>query len=174
MTDLIIAAFGSQNAAFVAGERLAVLQREAGVEPEDIVVVTRDASGRVSVNQSVDIATGKPLGGGQWGMLIGMLFLDLRKGGGRGRGIAPQLVEAGLDAEFLDDVVHCLDAGGGAVGLRVRALGVERVRDRLVSSRPTPRLVQTTLDSETEEAFHALMDQIPAQVMAQAATDPQS
>ena len=76
MSDLIIAIYRSQDVAFVAGEMLAAFQQEAGVEPEDIVVVTRDGADRLAVNQSIDLATSAPLGGGRWGMLIGMMFLD--------------------------------------------------------------------------------------------------
>jgi hypothetical protein len=50
VSDLILLVYRSQSAAFVAGEALAVLQQEAGTEPEDIVVVTRDVTGRISVN----------------------------------------------------------------------------------------------------------------------------
>lgn len=165
MSDLIIAAYRSQNAAFVAGESLAALQQEAGTEPEDIVVVTRDATGRVSVNQSIDLATGKPLGGGRWGALIGMLFLDRRKPVVGGLGLASQFRTAGLDAGFLQDVVLSLDPGGAAVGLRVRLLGARRVVERLQQLAGSPRILQTRIGAEAEEALYDMQGQIPDPVI---------
>lgn len=161
MSDLIIAAYRSQNAAFVAGESLAVLQQEAGTEPEDIVVITRDATGRVSVNQSIDLATGKPLGGGRWGALIGMLFLDRRKPVEGGTGLASQFRAAGLDSTFLQQVVTALDAGGAAVGMRVRLLGAKRVTERLQQLAGNPRLMQTRIGAEAEETLYDMQGQIP-------------
>lgn len=167
MSDLIIAAYRNQNAAFVAGESLVVLQQETGVEPEDIVVVTRSAAGRISVNQSIDLATGQPLGGGRWGALIGMLFLDERKPNGRGAGLAEQLHAAGLDADFLVKVAQSLDKGGAAVGLHVRMLGVDRVRARLTALAGDPKILHARLSAETEEALHDLQDQIPQSVLTE-------
>lgn len=167
MSDLILAIYRSQTAAFVAGESLAVLQQEAGTEPEDIVVVTRDMSGRVSVHQSIDLATGSPLGGGRWGTIIGTLFLDSRKPGPGSRGLAAQLHAAGLEPQFLQDVVQGLVKGGGAVGIRVRLLGKDRVVERLRSLKGTPKIRWTRLDADTEEALHDMQGQIPEPVLSQ-------
>jgi uncharacterized membrane protein len=161
LSDLIIAAFRSQNAAFVAGETLAAVQQDAGTEPEDIVVVTRDAAGRVSVNQSIDLASGQPLGGGRWGALIGMLFLDRRRPVSGGKGLSSQLHDAGLDAGFLQDVVQALDKGGAAVGMRVRLLGTKKVRDRLAGMNGSPTILETRLAPETEDALYDMQAQIP-------------
>lgn len=165
MSDLIIAAYRSQNAAFVAGESLAVLQQEAGTEPEDIVVITRDGTGRVSVNQSIDLASGNPLGGGRWGALIGMLFLDRRKPVADGVGLASQFRAAGLDSDFLQAVVTSLDAGGAAVGMRVRLLGAKRVTERLQKLAGHPRILQTRIGAETEEVLFDMQEQIPERVI---------
>lgn len=161
MSDLIIAAYGRQNDAFLAGESLAALQQEAGVEPEDIVVITRDATRRVSVHQSIDLATGQPLGGGLWGALIGMLFLDRGPPDPQGRGLAAQFEATGIEPAFLRDVAKSLEANGAAVGLRVRMLGADRVKARLQSLRGEPRVLITRLSAATEEALCDLQGQIP-------------
>lgn len=165
MSDLIIAAYRSQNAAFVAGESLAALQQDAGAEKEDIVVVTRDATGRVSVNQSIDLQTGRPVGGGRWGALIGMLFLDRRVPIEGGKGLASQFRAAGLDPTFLQDVVKSLDQGGAAVGMRVRLLGARRVTERLGQLAGSPKILQTRIGAEAEEALYDMQGQIPDQVV---------
>ena len=171
VSDLILLAYRSQSAAFVAGEALAVLQQEAGTEPEDIVVVTRDATGRVSVNQSTDLATGRPLGGGRWGTMIGMLFLDQRKPVRGGKGLAAQLMDAGLDSAFLQATSKALAVGSAVVGLRVRLLGADAVLDRVRSLKGEPTILQTRLDAATEEALYDMQAQIPDQVLRQHPAD---
>lgn len=171
MSDLIIAAYGSQNAAFRAGEGLAALQQEAGVEPEDIVVVTRTAAGRISVHQSLDLLTGRPIGGGRWAALIGMLFLDPRGPTGSGHGLADQFRATGLDADFLQDVSQLLHGSAAALGIHVRMLGVDRVRARLRQITGDPRILHARLSAETEEALHDLQQQIPQDALDRPATD---
>jgi uncharacterized membrane protein len=167
MSDLIIAAYRSQNPAFVAGEALAALQQEAGTEPEDIVVVTRDGAGRLAVNHSTDLATGGALGGGRWGMLIGMMFLDTRKPQPGGAGLAARFLATGLDARFLADAAGALGKNGAAVGMRVRLLGAERVVERLKSLQGSPKIITTRLTAEAEENLTDMLDQIPGQAVAQ-------
>lgn len=171
MSDLILLAYRSQSAAFVAGEALAVLQQEAGTEPEDIVVVTRDATGRVSVNQSTDLSTGQSLGGGRWGTMIGMLFLDRRKPARDGKGLAAQFLEAGLEAAFLQAASRSLEPGSAVVGMRVRLLGAKAVLDRVRSLKGEPTILQTQLDATTEEALYDMQAKIPDQFLRQQPAD---
>lgn len=171
MSDLILLVYRSPSAAFVAGEALAVLQREAGTEPEDIVVVNKDGAGRVSLNQLIDLATGQPLGGGRWGTLIGLLFLDDRKPAKTGKGLSAQLLAAGLDQGFLTSAGEALAKGGAVVGLRVRLLGVTRVLERVAALNGAPKVLRTRLAAETEDALYDMQGQIPEQVLGQAAPD---
>ncbi|KAM3107445.1 DUF1269 domain-containing protein [Phormidesmis sp. 146-33] len=171
MSDLILLSYSSPSAAFVAGEALAVLQQEAGVEPEDIVVVTRDATGRVTVNQSIDLATGRALGGGGWGTLIGMLFLDERKPAAAGSGLAAQFLATGIEASFLQSAGAALTRTGAVVGLRVRLLGAARVLERVRMLKGAPKVLTTRLSPETEEALYDLLAQIPDAVLNQDAPD---
>lgn len=171
MSDLILLVYRSQSAAFVAGEALAVLQSQAGTEPEDIVVVTKDETGRVSLNQSIDLATGQPLGGGRWGMLIGMLFLDNRKPALEGKGLAAQLLATGLDETFLREAARSLQKGGAAIGMRVRLLGTGRVLDRVKTLKGNPKILQARLGAMTEDALYDMQAQVPEQVLDHTAPD---
>jgi uncharacterized membrane protein len=166
MSDLIILAYRSQDTAFVAGEALAALQQEAGTEPEDIVVVSRDANGKVQINQSVDLATGQPLGGGKWGMLIGMLFLDRRKLKTESAGLAAQFKRAGVPETFLDDVRGALVKNGAAIGMRVRLLGADRVIERARTLNGTPEVFRCRLSAEAESNLYDMQDRIPEQVLS--------
>jgi uncharacterized membrane protein len=161
VSDLIIAVYRSETAAFVAGDNLVAMQHSAGTEAEDIVVVTRDKTGRVSVNQSIDLATGEPLAGGRWGALIGLLFLDSGKGAPKGKGLAARFGATGLDARFVQEVGGSLEKGGAAVGMRVRLLGRDRVVDMLKSGKGSPKILWTRLSPDAEDALVDMHDQIP-------------
>ncbi|MFM7336594.1 MAG: DUF1269 domain-containing protein [Tabrizicola sp.] len=167
MSDLIIAIYRTQNPAFVAGEALASFQQEAGTEPEDIVAVTRDASGRVSLNQSIDLASGRPLGGGNWGVLIGTMFLDRRKPQPDEKGLAARFRAVGLDQAFLQEITASLGKGGAAIGMRVRLLGKDRVIEKLTSLPGKSKICWTRLSPDTEDALLDMQGQIPDAVVNQ-------
>ena len=164
MSDLIIAVYRSPPPAFHAGESLARLQQAAGTEPEDIVVVTRDTSGRVTINQSISLATGEPQAGGRWGALLGLMFLDQRKQQETGNGIGAQFRAAGLDDRFLQDVARGLQNDGAAVAMRVRLLGKDRVIDALQGLNGSPKILWTRLSPEAEAALVDMQMQIPETV----------
>jgi uncharacterized membrane protein len=165
MSDLILAFYRTPTAAFAAGQALAAFQQAAGTEVEDIVVVTRDGSGRVQVNQSIDRATGKPLGGGRWGTLIGLLFLDRRKPQAGGKGLAAQFRAVGLDDAFLLNASKALSTTGAVIGMRVRLLGRDRVIEKLIALDGKPKIHWTRLNPDTEDALYDMQGQIPEAVL---------
>ncbi len=165
MSDLIVVAFRSEAAATAARNALLALQQAAGTEPEDIILVTRTGAGQITLDQSTWHATGLPLGGGRWGMLIGSLFLDDRKPTKQSKkGLAALFRKAGLDAAFLQDVSQSLDSGGTALGMRVRKLGAKAVLDRLASLPETGMVMHRALSADVESDFEALHDVIPEYV----------
>jgi uncharacterized membrane protein len=166
VSDLIILAFRNQGAAFVAGENLAALQQDTGTEPEDIVVVTRTAAGRIGVNHLTDLGTGAALGGGEWGTLIAMLFLDSQPVRTAKHGLVAQLRQAGIDVKFLEDSTRALVKSGAVVGMRVRLLGVDRVIERASTFKGSPKIIHTRLSDESEEQLIDMQGQIPQQVLA--------
>jgi len=165
MSDLIVVAFRSEAAATTARNALVALQQAAGTEPEDIILVTQTKAGEITIEQSIWLATGMPLGDGRWGMLIGSLFLDARKPTAQSKkGLAALFNKAGLDAAFLQDVSQSLASGGAAVGMRVRKLGAKAVLDRLASLPEAGRVMHRALGAEVESELAALHDLIPEYV----------
>jgi len=134
-------------------------------------VVTRDVTGRISVNQSTDMATGLPLGGGRWGTMIGILFLDSRKPVPNGKGLSSQLLATGLEEGFLRSAGQALEMGTAVVGLRVRLLGADRVLNRIKALKDTPKVLRTRLDAATEEALYDMQAQIPDQFLGRQPAD---
>ena len=170
MSDLIIVAFPDEATAFAAGKALVALQKEHLIEMEDVVVVTRDDTGKVSLHQSVNLTTGGAIGGGIWGTLIGLLFLNPIVGAAVGAGagaLAGKFTDIGIDDQFLRDIGQSLDKGGAAVGLAVVGgwyvtagpLGVEWVEEAIMDGEPNRAAVQSfTFISPIGEAGRYLLD----------------
>jgi uncharacterized membrane protein len=162
MSDLIIVAFPDEATAFAAGEALVSLQRQYLIEMEDVVVVTRDAEGKVKLNQSVNLTKGGAIGGGVWGTLIGLLFLNPLAGAAVGAGaLVGKFSDIGIDDNFLRDVGHSLDKGGAAVGMLVRKITTDKVLEGLEPFRNKGRVIQTSLGHEAEARLKQFMEQIP-------------
>jgi uncharacterized membrane protein len=164
MSDLIIVAFEDEATAVAAAEALVLLQKKYLIEMEDVVVVTRDAEGRVTLNQSVNLVTGGAIGGGLWGTLIGLLFLNPLVGAALGAGagaLAGKFSDLGIDDDFLRDVGASLDKGGAAVGLLVRKMTADKVLDGLEPFREKGRVIHTSLSHEAEANLKQFLEKVP-------------
>jgi uncharacterized membrane protein len=164
MSDLIIVAFPDEATAFAAGKALVALQKEYLIEMEDVVVVTRDEAGKVSLHQSVNLTTGGAIGGGIWGTLIGLLFMNPVVGAAVGAGagaLAGRFSDVGIDDNFLRDIGQSLDKGGAAVGLLVRKLTTDKVLERLEPFRDKGRVIHTSLTREAEARLKEFLEKVP-------------
>lgn len=164
MSDLIIVAFADEATAFEAGKALVALQKEFIIEMEDVVVVTRDADGKVNLHQAVNLTTGGAIGGGVWGALIGMLFLNPIVGAAVGAGagaLVGKFSDLGIDDGFLRDIGKSLDKGGAAVGLLVRKMTQDKVLERLEPFRAKGRVMQTSLSHEAEAKLRVFLENVP-------------
>ncbi len=152
MSDLIVIAFPDDASAFRARAEFVSLQRDYLVEMEDVVVVTRSATGQVQLHQAVNMTAAGAVGGTLWGTLVGLLFLNPLLGAAVGAGagaLSGALTDLGIDDGFLRDVGGTLDSGGAALAVLLRKFTADRVIDRL-----TPmggRVLQTSLPHDLEE-----------------------
>lgn len=164
MSDLIVVAFPDEATAFAAAEALVALQKQYLIEMEDVVVVTRGEDGRVQLHQSVNLTTGGAIGGGLWGTLIGLLFMNPVAGAAVGAGAGALLGkfrDYGINDDFLRDVGASLDRGGTAVGMLVRKLTADKVYERLEPFREKGRVIHTSLSHEAEARLKAFLEKIP-------------
>jgi uncharacterized membrane protein len=163
MSDLIIVAFRDEATAFEAGKSLVALQKEYLIEMEDVVIVTRKDDGRVHLHQAVNLTTGGAIGGGLWGTLIGLLFLNPVAGAAIGAGtgaLMGKFSDIGIDDDFLRNIGQSLDKGGAAVGVLVRKMTPDKVLDRLEPFRSKGRVLHTSLSKEAEAKLKVLMEQV--------------
>lgn len=163
MSDLLILAFPDEATAFALRGELVKLQKEYLIEMEDVVVVTKSGDGAVQLHQAVNLTASGAIGGGFWGALVGMLFLNPLVGAAVGAGagaLAGRASDIGIDDEFLRNVGASLDKGGSALCVLVRKMTADKVLARLEAFRESGRVIQTSLDAAAEARLRAFLDRV--------------
>lgn len=164
MANLIAIAFPDPSKAFELRAKLVELQKEYLLEMEDIVVVTRDEQGKVKLHQPVNLTAAGAAGGGFWGMLIGMLFLNPLIGFvvGAGAGtLTGYMSDIGINDNFTKRLASELKPGGAAVFVLVRKATGDKVLDRLTGFAGTGTIMQTSLSKDNEEAVRKVFEKTP-------------
>lgn len=161
MSDLVIVAFPDEATAFEVRAELVRLQKEYLIEMEDVVVVTRAEDGAVKLHQAVNMTASGAIGGGFWGALVGLLFLNPLLGAAVGAGagaLAGSSTDIGINDGFLKDVGAALDKGGSAVCVLIRKMTADKVLERLSAFRAKGRVVQTSFTHEQEAKLKAMIE----------------
>jgi len=161
MSDLIVVAFDDEATAFELRAALVKLQKEYLLQMEDAVVVTKAADGKVALHQAVNMTVAGAAGGGMWGALIGLLFLNPLLGAAVGAGagaLSGKLTDIGINDGFLKEVGAALTPGGAAVGVLVRKVTGDKVLERLGEFRTKGRVIQTSLSTEQEDRLKAALE----------------
>src|SRR4051812_25393666 len=145
MANLIAIAFADPSKAFELRAKLVELQKEYLLEMEDIVVVTRDEQGKVKLHQPINLAAAGAAGGGFWGMLIGLLFLNPLVGFAVGAGagaLSGYMSDIGINDSFMKSLAGELKPGGAAVFVLVRKATGDKVLERLTGFAGTGTIIQ--------------------------------
>lgn len=161
MSNLVAIAFPDEAKAFELRARLVELQKEYLIEMEDVVVVTRDAEGKVQLHQAVNLTAAGAVGGGFWGMLIGLVFLNPLLGAAVGAGagaISGRLTDLGINDEFMKKLGETLTEGTAAVFVLVRKATPDKVMDRLSDFAGTGTVLQTSLTKDSEEELRKVFE----------------
>ena len=161
MSDLIVVAFKDEATAFEMRAELVRLQKDYLMDMEDVVIVTRNEGGEVQLHQAVNLTASGAMGGGFWGALVGLLFLNPLIGAAVGAGagaLAGRAVDIGINDDFMRDMGKSLDRGGAAVCVLVRKMTADKVLERLAAFKARGRVVQTSLTHDAEEKLRGLLE----------------
>ena len=155
MSDLVVISFPQEQLAFEMRAELAKLQKEYLIDMEDVVVVTKDDAGKVKLHQAVSLTAMGAVGGGFWGMLIGILFLNPLLGAAVGAGagaLSGKLTDIGVNDEFMKELANSFKPGCSAIFILVRKATADKVLDALKPFHGKGKVLQTSLtkDEETE------------------------
>ena len=160
MSDLIVIAFDDEASGFELRAELVKMQGEYLIEMEDAVVVTRAGEDGFTLHQAVNLTAAGALGGGFWGTLIGLVFLNPLIGaavGAASGALAGRLTDVGINDDFMRDTARALPPGGSAVFVLLRKMTADKVLDRLQSFHRRGRVLQTSLSQQDEDRLRPLV-----------------
>jgi len=161
MSTLLVVGFPSLEEAEQVRRELAGVQRERLIALEDAVVVDRDGEGHVHLHQALNLTAAGALGGGFWGALVGLLFLNPLLGATVGAGVggvSGAFADLGIDDGFLREVGSSLPIGGAALCVLIGDVAPDRVLERLRAHAPRARLLRTNLGHRDERRLQAMLE----------------
>jgi uncharacterized membrane protein len=154
MSDLVVIGFDDEHTAFEMRAALVKLQKEYLIEMEDVVVVTKDEKEKVKLHQAMNLTAAGAAGGGFWGMLIGMLFLNPLVGAAVGAGagaLSGKFADIGIDDKFMKQLGETFKPGNSALCVLVRKATPDKVLDALKQFNGT--VLKTSLTHDKEETL---------------------
>lgn len=171
MSQLIVIGFDKADDAFALRTDLAEAQKEYLLKLEDAVVVTRPTEGEYQLHQALNLTAAGAWGGGFWGGLIGLLFLNPLAGAAIGAGagaLAGNATDYGINDDFIRQIGKTVPVGSGAVFLLADDVNLDKLLPRLDRFGSQGRIIQTSL-SDADEARLRAEFSAPAWPGAQAA-----
>lgn len=159
MADLIVLGYPDAAKAEAAREDLLAMQKEYLVRMSDAVVATRDAKGRVRLNQLVHPWTFGAATGSIWGLVIGLFFLNPLFGivlGAAAGAVGGAMTDYGIDDAFMKRTSEMLSPGQAALFFMAERATGDRVVEHLARHGGT--VLRTNLDSSQEQKLRAAFD----------------
>jgi uncharacterized membrane protein len=161
MSNLVAVVFDDPVTAFEMRSSLLRMQKENLIDLEDSVVVTRDSKGKVKLDQATNLTAAGAIGGGFWGMLIGLLFLNPLLGaavGATAGAVASRFRDIGINDEMARDVGQSMKPNSSALFVLVRRATVDKVLDGLKSYSGKGRIFQSSLTKDDEAALREALE----------------
>ncbi len=169
MSSLVVVGFPKAAEAEEVRRELVDIQKERLIALEDAVVVEHDGDGQVHLRQAVNLTTAGALGGGFWGTLVGLLFLNPLLGAAVGAGVGAasgSLSDIGINDTFMRELGETLPRGTAALCLLIREATADRVIERLGAHAPHAKLLRTNLSHTDEDQLRQLLDNAARQAEA--------
>jgi uncharacterized membrane protein len=160
MANLVVIGFEDERKAFELRAKLAQLQKEYLIELEDAVVVTKQADGKVTLHQAVNLTAAGATGGAFWGLLFGILFFNPLLGAAVGAGtgaLSGKLSDAGISDAFMKDLAATFKPGGSALFVLVRKATPDKVLEALKGFGGA--VLKTSLAADDEEKLRRVLGQ---------------
>ena len=158
MSDLVVIGFDDEHTAFDMRAQLAKLQNEYLIDMEDVVVVTKNEKGKVKLHQAVNLTAAGAVGGGFWGSLIGLIFLNPLLGaavGAAAGAVSGALTDVGVDDKFMKELATTMTPGSSVLFVLVRKATVDKVLDEMKGT--GGKILKTSLSHDDEAKLQAAL-----------------
>lgn len=161
MSTLVAIVFDDPTTAFEMRTSLLKMQQEHLIDLEDSVVVTKTEAGKTKLDQATNLTAAGAIGGGFWGMLIGMIFLNPLLGaavGATAGAVTGKFSDIGLSNQMMKDLAASFKPGSSALFVLVRRATVDKVLDGLKEFAGRGKVYQTSLDKDTEQTLREALE----------------
>jgi uncharacterized membrane protein len=158
MSTLVVIGYNELHKAEEVRLTLAKLQKDYLIDLEDAVAVTKDAAGRIKLHQAVNLTAAGAAGGGFWGMLVGLIFLNPLLGFAIGAGagaVSGALSDVGINDQFMKDLAASLTPNSSALFVLVRNSTPDKVLEEVKGTGGT--ILKTSLSHEDESKLQAAL-----------------
>ena len=161
MSNLVAVVFNDETTAFEMRTALLKMQEQHLIDLEDSVVVTKDQKGKTRLDQAVSLAAAGALGGGFWGLLIGLIFLNPLLGAAIGAGagaLSGKFQDIGLDDKMIKGLAESFKPKTSALFVLVRKATVDKVLAGLKDFTGKGKVFQTSLTRDDEAALREALE----------------
>jgi uncharacterized membrane protein len=162
MSDLVFIAFPTEQKAEEVRQKVLSLQRDYLIELGDAVVVVKNETGQVKLNQLINLTAAGAATGAMWGTLVGFIFLAPLLGtalGAASGALSGKLSDIGINDQFMRDAASALQPNTAGLFLLIRKMTTDKV---LADLRGIGGVLMRTSFDETKEA--ALREALAASV----------
>ena len=172
MSNLVVVVFNDEVTAFEMRTALLRMQQQYLVQLEDAVVVTRDQKGKTRLDQAVNLTAAGAVGGGFWGMLIGMIFLNPLLGaavGASAGALSGKFSDIGVNDKMMKEIGESFTPGSSGLFLLVRKATPDKVLEGLKEFAGKGKIFKTSLTKDDEAALRQALEAPPTAPQASGA-----
>ena len=161
MSTLVAVLFEDDTTAFEMRTALMKMQKQYLIDMEDAVVVIKNQNGSIKLDQTINLTAAGALGGGFWGMLIGLLFLNPLLGaaiGATAGAVSARFKDIGINDQMMRDLAQSFKPGSAALFVLLRKMTADKVLEGLKPFAGKGKVFQTSLNKDDEAALRASLE----------------
>ncbi|MFO0914936.1 MAG: DUF1269 domain-containing protein [Pirellulales bacterium] len=161
MSSLVVIVCDDATTAFEMRTALIKMQKDYLIELEDAVVVTKDDKGKVQLHQAVNLTAAGAVGGGFWGTLIGLIFLNPLLGAAAGAGagaLSGMLSDIGINDQQIRQISESFKPGNSALFVLIKRATTDKVMEGLKQFAGKGQVFQTSLSKDDEASLRAALE----------------
>ena len=159
MSTLVVIGYDDEFKAEEVRLKLRKLQKDYLVDLEDAVVAVKNAKGKVKLHQAVNLTAAGAIGGGFWGSLIGLIFLNPILGaavGATAGAVSGALTDVGINDKFMKELAAAMNPGSSALFVLVRKATPDKVLDEVKGT--GGNILKTSLSHDDEAKLQAALN----------------
>ena len=159
MRNLIVVTYDTEFKAEEVRLDFIKMQKSYLVSLEDAVIAEKKPNVKIKLHQMYNLTASGAVGGGFWGTLIGLIFMNpllgLVVGAGAGA-VAGALSDVGINDNFMKQLAEKLTPGTSALFVLVDSTLTDKVLDELRGTGGT--IMQSSLSHEDQAKLQAALD----------------